>query len=133
MADPAALIQQIQRVLSPDLLLPRWRGNACSLAGHCYSASEALFHLVGGRSAGAKPCSARCPGGVHWWITLGEERLDPTAEQFDPKTLEAIYSQGVGRGFLTKQPSRRALEIMRRVNLGLSGAADSRPKVSGVR
>src|ERR1035438_1657975 len=46
------LIRQIQRVLTPDLLLPKWRKLALRsghpLYGHCYAASEAAYHLLGG-------------------------------------------------------------------------------------
>jgi len=113
--DPKALIKKIQRVLTPDLLLPQWRGNPNPLAGHCYVAAESLYHMIGGSAAGAKPFSAPCPGGVHWWIEQNGKRLDPTGRQFDNETRKEIYAQGRGKGFLTKQPSKRAQEVIRRV------------------
>jgi len=113
--DPKLLIKKIQRVLSPELLQKKWRGSTNPLAGHCYVASEALYHLLGGSKAGVKACSAQCPGGVHWWIELNGWKLDPTSSQFDPQTLEGIYAQGRGRGFLTCKPSKRAQVIIDRV------------------
>lgn len=113
--DPKTLIKKIQRVLTPDLLQPQWRGNPNPLAGHCYAASEALFHMIGGSAAGAKAHSAPCRGGVHWWIEQNGKKLDATAGQFDPATLKEVYAQGRGRGFLTKQPSKRAQVIIDRV------------------
>jgi hypothetical protein len=113
--DESKLIKKIQGVLTPDLLQPQWMGNPNPLAGHCYAASESLFHMLGGREAGLKPYSAPCHGGVHWWLQRGSEILDPTGKQFDSKTLKEIHSQGRGRGFLTLEPSKRAKEIIRRV------------------
>lgn len=109
------LIKKIQRVLTPDLLQKQWRGNPNPLAGHCYAASESLFHMLGGKEAGAKPMAAPCPGGVHWWIDFNGKRYDPTAGQFDDKTRTEVYSKGRGKGFLTKQPSKRAQIIIDRV------------------
>ena len=47
------MIEQIQRVLSPDLLKPQFRKQGeHPLYGHCYAASEALYHLLGGKNEG---------------------------------------------------------------------------------
>ena len=108
------MIKRIQAALTPDLLLPRYRGSTNPLAGHCYAASEALYHLLGGKEAGYRPVSLRLsPCLVHWWIEgPGGEVLDPTARQFSEPVA---YHKGRGRGFLTRQPSARADEIIRRI------------------
>lgn len=102
---------------SPDLRAAAYAGRA-PLAGHCYVASEALYHAAGGASGPWKPETVRHEGGVHWYLrhrTRGHV-LDLTAEQF---TAPPPYAEGRGRGFLTKQPSRRAAELLRRAGLGL--------------
>lgn len=114
------LIKKIQSVLTKDLLIPYWQKNKKPndhpYFGHCYAASEALFHLLGGKSAGYTPMRAPTPLGTHWWIRdKNGIFLDPTAEQFTHIGLELPYDKGVGAGFLTKEPSKRAQEIIRRV------------------
>jgi hypothetical protein len=75
-------------------------------------ASEALYHLCGGAESGLVPCSVRHEGTVHWYLrTLTNDPVDPTAAQF--KT-PVPYDKGRGRGFLTKQPSKRAWTVISR-------------------
>jgi hypothetical protein len=73
--------------------------------GKCYSASEALYHLLGGKDAGYKPVR----GGGHWWLVRSDGSiLDVTAEQY-PEGFN--YSCGKGGGFLTVKLSKKAQEI----------------------
>ena len=106
--------QAIAAVLTDDLLLPRYRGNPRPLAGHCYAASEAAFHVLGGGAAGWSARVIRHEGGTHWWIQhTGGTILDITAPQF---TTPVPYAAGRRIGFLTKGPSTRAREIIRRLS-----------------
>lgn len=116
-------------VLTPDLLTGRWKtafsetGNR--YAGHCYAAAEALFHILGGRSRGWLPCvmsnatwsEGLDPGETHWFVRNEKtgEILDPTSAQFD---RPVPYERAKGCGFLTKEPSRRAREIIGRLARG---------------
>lgn len=107
-------VKKIQAVLTPDLLKPEWRAKwspTNPLYGHCYAASEALYHLLGGKEAGWVPVYAR----HHWWLENRNTgtRLDPTVEQYKGKAPP--YKHGVRKGFLTKQPSKRAQIIIDRV------------------
>ena len=68
---PERYIKLIQDVLSPDLLKPEYRelniGNP--MYGHCYAATEALFHLIGGLDSGWFPVRGKDENGVtHWWL-----------------------------------------------------------------
>jgi hypothetical protein len=98
------LIRRIQSVLTPDLLHPLYRNRPVELhytTGHCYSASEALYLLLGGKEKGYTPvCATWEPGLSHWWIVDAHSRiLDPTKAQF-PKALRPfIYKQGKKTGF----------------------------------
>ena len=81
------------------------------LRGNCYVTSEALFHLLGGKAAGWRPETLRHEGDVHWYLRHADGRvLDATASQF---RTAPDYRKGRGRGFLTREPSRRARELMR--------------------
>lgn len=97
--------------------------------GNCYVTCEALYHLLGGRASGWTPRTVRHEGDVHWYLVRRLVRgvggrneapvlmpieivLDPTASQF--KT-EPPYHLGRGRGFLTKRPSKRARELMKKL------------------
>ena len=106
----------IRRVLkqSDDLRRPPWCGNANYLAGHCYVASEAFFHLVGGFKSDWRPAFIRWEGSPHWYLvnTLTGKLVDLTASQFS-SLLD--YSSGRRKGFLTKGPSKRAKVLMGRV------------------
>jgi hypothetical protein len=107
------MIEKIQSALTPDLLKPRFRGNANPLYGHCYAATEALYHLWG-KERGYRPYRAKDSAGVtHWWLEKDGAVVDPTAGQYAEG--EAPYAKGVCGGFLTRGPSRRARTIMERV------------------
>jgi hypothetical protein len=110
----ATLMQSIARCLSPDLLKPEWRSDDPNpVAGHCYLASEVCFHMVGGKEAGFKSMFIRHEGGPHWWIKGPKgEILDVTVSQFE---TPVPYEQSRGKGFLTRQPSKRAITLMQRV------------------
>ena len=113
------LIAHIQSVLSPNLLHLDWRDMAHPMAGHCYHASEALYHLWG-KKHGYKPAHVEVYMGKawgwigHWYLRNDEGKvLDPTREQFGKRPV--CYRYGVDCGFLTKGPSKRAAEVMRRL------------------
>lgn len=121
------LIKIIQRSLTPDLLTPKWRkivaGSAALYKGHCYAASEAAFHLLGGSKNGWVPqllthsrwAEGLSPGETHWFLKNknSSEIVDPTAEQFHPKVV--LHHNAKGCGFLTSFPSKRAQRIIDRV------------------
>jgi hypothetical protein len=111
------LIEKIQTALSPDLLKPEYRGSDIPLYGHCYVASEALYHVIGGGDSEYTPARARdAEGVVHWWLESdGGQILDPTAIQYESRGIEPPYEQGRRAGFLTKEPSRRARVVLDRV------------------
>ena len=106
------LVQQVRDNLTPDLLKPGYGGDN-PVQGHCYVASEALYHLVGGARSGLKPKRMRMPdGAVHWWLEDAEGNvIDPTHDQY----AEIPYEEGRGGGFLTREPSKRAQALIRKV------------------
>ena len=117
---PQQLIDAIQAVLSPDLLKKEYRekNRDNPLYGHCYAASEALYHLLGGKNSGWKPHCGRDEQNVtHWWLAnAAGERLDPTAGQYTSVGLTPPYEAGRGNGFLTSKPSKRAQVIIGRIS-----------------
>ncbi|WP_315922169.1 hypothetical protein [Mesorhizobium sp. SP-1A] len=123
----ADLVRYVQQSLTHDLLTPKWRkivGDSAALfKGHCYAASEAIYHILGGSENGWVPQivnHARWPEGLgqgqtHWYLKNKNtgEIIDATAEQFSP--LLVNYENATGCGFLTSAPSKRARIIMDRV------------------
>lgn len=123
-------LRAVKQALTPDLLKPKYRA-MWSLDnphfGHCYHAAEALWHLLGGKASGYKPVRARDDDGItHWWLERKNQpvkpgarkcsgMLDPTVSQYSSVHKNPPYERGRGGGFLTKLPSRRAAEIIRRV------------------
>jgi hypothetical protein len=105
------LIEAIQQNLSADLLLPQYRNGTNPLAGHCYVASETFYHLAGGKEASLKPMQIKHEGTSHWFIRDEENSqiIDITASQFQQSVP---YDKAVGRGFLTKNPSKRAQKLI---------------------
>jgi hypothetical protein len=85
--------------------------------GNCYVASEALYHLLGGKAAGWTPIQMRWGGDSHWALRHRSGLiLDPTRNQFTKKPTDLDWDiHGRGRGFLTREPSRRAAELMTRI------------------
>ena len=106
------LEQIIVASLSPDLLHPKYQHlkDVHPTAGHCYVASEAYYHLAGGKDVGLTPKSIKHEGATHWYIESCKGLIvDITSEQF--KT-PVPYHLGRGRGFCTKEPSKRALKLI---------------------
>lgn len=113
-------VAMVQAALTPDLLKPEYRAanRRNPLFGHCYAASEALFHLLGGKASGYVPMRAKDHRGVtHWWLLHkpSGETVDPTAGQYHSVGERPPHAAGVGGGFLTAKPSRRAATIIARV------------------
>lgn len=99
------LVAAVRDCLTDDLLKPPF-------TGHCYVASEALYHLLGGKEAGYRPVNLRHENVSHWWLEGPSGVLDPTADQFQ---TPVPYEGGRGRGFLTKEPSKRAQKLIEAV------------------
>lgn len=78
----------------------------------CYAASEAYYHLAGGKEAGLTPVYMPVPGlRQHWAIREADGTItDLTVEQFGG--LMPDYDRAIGCGFLTKQPSKRACALL---------------------
>jgi len=117
---PKQAYSAVRRHLTPDLLKPKYRklvqDGADKRTGHCYAASEAFYHLVGGKAEGYKPMFLSHEGEPHWWIQGPDAKVwDLTSEQFD---TPVPYGQGRGKGFLTKDPSRRAADLIQRATKG---------------
>ena len=112
------LVREVRAALTPDLLKEPWRSRArrgrCDpMMGHCYAASEAALHLLGGRAAGWRAVFIRHERQPHWFLVGPRGQiLDITATQF--KT-PVPYEKGTPKGFLTKTPSARARVVMLRV------------------
>jgi hypothetical protein len=102
-------IAAIRSVLTDDLLKPEFRKGrhpgAHPTTGHCYAASEALYHLCGGPASGLVPTRAKDAEGVTQYLSRG---------------LHPPYQDGRGGGFLTRDPSKRAREIILRVRRKLA-------------
>lgn len=80
-------------------------------AGDCYPAAEAIYHAAGGKKSGLTPVQVEHEGQSHWFVRDDKGRVyDPTSEQF---RTPVPYDEGVGRGFLTKKPSRRGRAMAR--------------------
>lgn len=115
MSTTAAVIGVLRASLSDDLLKPRYRAmpNRTPTTGHCYAASEALYHLLGGKAAGFTPMRIRHEGEPHWYLRGPDGTyLDPTEDQF---ATPVPHTDGTGCGFLTKAPSARARTLIDRV------------------
>ncbi len=84
---PIAAVQAVQAALTPELLKPEYReaNERHPLAGHCYVATEALFHLLGGRESEWQSMHTEHEGVEHWWLRSKADGsvLDATAEQFE--------------------------------------------------
>jgi hypothetical protein len=118
------VIKSILDCLSPDLLKPSYReeNKKNPTFGHCYVASEVLFHLIEADIPGRfSPWIGKDDQGInHWWLVDNEDGsiVDPTADQYISQGKIPPYEHGRKFSFLTKNPSRRAKIVMERINLG---------------
>ena len=104
--------EAVRSSLTNDLRKPKYRNNSNAMAGHCYVASEAAYHMLGGKEAGWTPQQINHEGDSHWYLKNKDGRiLDLTSDQF--KT-SVPYDEGKGKGFLTVEPSERAQTVMDR-------------------
>jgi hypothetical protein len=73
-----------------------------------------LFHLLGGKEAGWYSRRMAWEGDMHWFLQhISGTIVDPTKSQFnDPPTVDDYFYHGIGCGFLTKKPSKRAKALM---------------------
>jgi hypothetical protein len=106
----------VRQCLSDDLRREEYQGEPNEFRGHCYVASEALYHLMDKRR-GFKPHTVQIGGETHWFLMIPGKInvLDPTFDQFDSPLPWCLYQDSRGRGFLTKKPSRRARILIARV------------------
>ena len=128
----APVILEVQAVLTPDLLHPNYQEDAQSAiatTGHCCTASEALYFLLGGPLARLKSLVAAVPDGTtHWWLQGPDGvRYDPTEDQYRLPGEEPPYHLGRPCGFMgmrqdprspwgfQRRPSKRAALILDRV------------------
>lgn len=102
-----------------DLRSDEFEGGA-GLTGHCYVASEAVFHLTGGydrwyvcrQTVFTHHHRLDVPARVtHWYLEDREtgEYVDPTASQFD---FAVPHERGTRTGFMTSDPSERAQTVI---------------------
>ncbi len=111
--ESADLLMRVRGELKPNLLKPKFAGGVGGTSGHCYVASEAMYHMMGGKEAGLTPHFVHHEGQPHWFLKRHDGTvIDPTADQF---TTPVPYEKSIGKGFLTKQPSKRAQQIIDRV------------------
>jgi hypothetical protein len=107
------LVGRVRSVLTDDLRKAPYKGHCNPMTGHCYVASEALYHALGGKQAGYKAYMIKHEGSPHWFLRNKDgEVIDPTADQF--KT-PVPYDKARAIGFLTSVPSKRAREVLRRL------------------
>jgi len=118
-------IKLIQKSLSKDLLKKEYRelNDSNPFFGHCYVATEALYHLLDTEKDEFKPCCGRDDNDiVHWWLQnkTTDEILDVTSEQYHLVGKFPPYEKGKGTGFLTKSPSKRTTILIDRVKTKLA-------------
>lgn len=98
--------------LSPDLRRAPYTGDEDDeCRGYCYVASEAIWHLLGGKSSRYQPHRIVHEGQPHWYLMSDTDVIDVTACQFRSRVP---YKDGKRRAFITGRPSRRARLLMAR-------------------
>lgn len=121
----ARVVTAIRAHLGPHVLRPDWRkrrpADAVASWGCCYVAAEAAYHALGGLASGCKVMHVNHEGAPHWYLVNADawhggylsvesgSVIDPTADQF---ATPVPYARGKGKGFLTSQPSKRAVVLL---------------------
>ena len=112
------IIKAIRYCLTDSLRKPKYRGHPNRFKGHCYVASEAAYHLLGGKEAGYKPMQIKHEGDSHWFLRHENRIIDITQDQFETRPK---WHLARGKGFLTHNPSMRAWVLMHLVKQKLDG------------
>lgn len=102
-------------LLSKEWLEKKKNESSCHPTfGHCYLATEAAYHLLGGKKNGWKPYYLKQDKESHWFLKHESgDILDITAEQFGATPIR--YADARGKGFLTKNPSKRAILLLKKI------------------
>jgi len=109
--DVTEIVAAVRASLSDDLRRREYRGDPNPVRGHCYVASEAIYHL-GGRAAGYEPARVEHEGQMHWFLIGAGGVLDATADQF---ATPVPYARARRNAFRHPEPSARARVLMTRV------------------
>lgn len=113
------IIEIIKKSLSPDLLKPCFREKNINnpTFGHCYVASEVLFHILNNPKKYSPMRGKDKDGTNHWWIIDVDNGniIDPTVDQYNMLNKIPPYEVGVRCSFLTKSPSKRAKILLSRI------------------
>lgn len=99
------------------VLQPEWlkknKINKIDSTGFCYSASEVIFRLNGGKENWKKVSISETvwPDGGHCYLINKhtKERLDITKDQYESMGINIPYHLGVGGGF--QKVSKAAIEL----------------------
>jgi hypothetical protein len=115
------LIDRIKDKLTPDLLKPQYREQNANnpMFGHCYVATEAFYHLTKDDHPGRFSIyhGKDDEGIVHWWLhdNKNTKLVDITADQYYSIGKTPPYEKSRRGSFLTNDPSKRAVIVMKRV------------------
>jgi GNAT superfamily N-acetyltransferase len=95
-------MKRIQKFLrkpqAEQFLKPAFANGTHPYSGHCYVASQSLYHMLGGEEAGYSAYQMEHEGVSHWFLRNSKGRiLDPTWRQFQTKP---DYSQARRSAFL---------------------------------
>jgi hypothetical protein len=114
-------LRRLQNATSEDLLKPEYRDGDSSEVpydGFCYVLSECMFHLFPGEFMPYRINWG--DGGSHWFLRFSDGSI------FEPNMKNAAEIPGLHyedarrrRGFLRKQPSKRARTLLKRAGLSL--------------
>jgi hypothetical protein len=133
------LVKAVQQSLTPDLLELKYRkqNEQNPMYGHCYVASEALYHLLREYRPDLdfRPKRGRDVTGVcHWWLVdmlQGQAELDPTAAQYTSAGKLPPHATGRRGTFTSVRPSLRAAKVMERARASLEASGLRRPNPTG--
>lgn len=110
------IVVKVQSALIDELRRPPLKDSSNPFAGGGYLASEAIWHLIGGKASGFKPMFLYHEGSPHWFLMdAAGSVIDATASLFD---TPVPYDDANGKNFLTEKPSRRAQFVIDIVRTG---------------
>lgn len=95
-------------------LMPDGRCSCADRRGNCYVATEAAYHILGGKRSGWKPMVTRTTTDTHWFLRHKTGLiLDLSRKQFRGQLPD--YTKAKGCGFLTRKPSKRAAALIEKL------------------
>lgn len=112
-----SVFNQVRSLLVPELIPNKFKDNTIDspMYGHCYHATLAMYHLLGGKEAGYKiKCGIDNDETKHYWLEIDNRIIDPTFEQYADLNREPPYKNYSRCDYRPSKASKSLIEKLKK-------------------